>query len=369
MQFIDLQAQYQRHKTQIDAAVARVLQHGHFLFGPEITELENQLAKQVGAAHCIAMSSGTTALQVALMALGIGPGDEVITTPFSFFATAEVIYLLGATPVYVDIDPRTYLIDPTLLEAAITSKTKVIIPVSLYGQCADMDAINAIAKKHQLFVIEDAAQSFGAQYKQTKSCGPMSDIACTSFFPSKPLGGYGDSGACFTNDDELAHRLRLIVNHGQEGRYNHVAIGMNGRMDTIQAAVLLEKLRFFEEEMAARQKIAAWFRAELPDFMMPPVIASHNVSAFAQYTVQVDDRSQVQQLLNAAGVPTAVHYPVGLHQQPVVASISAEKRHFPHTEYCAKRVLSLPFHPYLSQDSVKFICEQLQNSVASLVKA
>ena len=364
MQFIDLQAQYQQHKARIDGAIARVLNHGQFLFGPEITALENQLANYVGAKHAIAMSSGTTALQVALMALDVGPGDEVITTPFSFFATAEVIYLLGATPVYVDIDPKTYLLDPALLEAAITPKTKVIIPVSLYGQCADMDTISAIAKKHNLYVIEDAAQSFGAQYKKIKSCGPMSDIACTSFFPSKPLGGYGDSGACFTDNDELAHRLRLIINHGQEGRYNHVAIGMNGRMDTIQAAVLLEKFAFLETEIAARQQVASWFRAELPDFMMPPTIASHNLSVFAQYTVQVEQRDQVQRLLNEADVPTAVHYPVGLHQQPVVASISSAQQRFPHTEHCAKRVLSLPFHPYMQQENVQFICEQLQQAVA-----
>ena len=358
MQFIDLQTQYQRHKMQIDAAIARVLQHGKYLFGPEVELLESQLAEYVGVKHCISMSNGTTALHAALLALDIGPGDEVITTPFSFFATAEVIYLVGASPVYVDIDPQTYLFDPQLLEAAITPNTKAIIPVSLYGQCADMDAINAIANRHRIPVIEDAAQSMGATYKGRKSCA-LSEIACTSFFPSKPLGGYGDSGACFTNDDELAHRLRLVVNHGQQNRYNHVAIGMNGRMDTLQAAVLLEKLAIFDEEIEARQTIADWYRAELPESMMPPVIEPHNMSVYAQYTVQVDDRDRVQRMLNDEGIPTAVHYPVGLHQQPIVAKITNEILSFPITERCAQRVMSLPFHPYLEKEAVQMICEKL----------
>lgn len=360
MQFIDLQTQYQENKAQIDGAIARVLNHGQFLFGPEIDALERKLADFVGVKHCISMSSGTTALHIALIALDIQPGDEVITTPFSFFAAAEVIYLLGAKPVYVDIDPQTYLLDPALLEAAITSKTKAIIPVSLYGQCADMDAINAIAKRHNIPVIEDAAQSFGAEYKNIKSCGPMSDIACTSFFPSKPLGGYGDSGACFTNNDELANRLRLIMNHGQQGRYNHVMIGMNGRMDTLQAAVLLEKFAIFEAEVVSREKVAGFYRKHLPDCLAPPVIAKYNKSVYAQYTVQVEDRPMAQRLLSEAGIPTAVHYPVGLHQQPVIASITAEVQHFPHTEYCANHVVSLPFHPYLQEETVKEICAALQ---------
>jgi len=362
MQFIDLQTQYHRHKAQIDAAIAGVLNHGQYLMGPEIGRLESQLADYVGTKHCITMSSGTTALHIALMALDIKSGDEVITTPFSFFATAEVIYLTGATPVYVDIDPATYLLDPNLLAAAITPRTKAIIPVSLYGQCADMDAINAIAKQHNVAVIEDAAQSMGASYKNKKSCA-QSDIACASFFPSKPLGGYGDSGACFTNDEELAHRMRLIMNHGQHSRYNHVAIGMNGRMDTLQAAVLLEKLKIFDAEIQMRENVANFYRAALPDFLSPPVIATHNKSVYAQYTVQVDERAQVQRHLSEAGIPTAVHYPVGLHQQPVVAKMSSEKLSFPITEAAAKRVLSLPFHPYLTEEMVKEICEKLAECV------
>lgn len=360
MQFIDLQAQYQRRKTEIDAAIARVLAHGKYLFGPEITELETKLAKYVGVKHCIALSSGTTALQVALMALDVKPGDEVITTPFSFFATAEVIYLLGAKPVYVDIDPDTYLLNPALLEAAITDKTKAIVPVSLYGQCADMDAINAIAKKHDIPVIEDAAQSFGAEYKGKKSCG-LSELACTSFFPSKPLGGYGDSGACFTDDDELAHRMRAIINHGQEGRYNHVMMGINGRMDSIQAAVLLEKFVLLDEEIVLRQQVAKHygeFLSGCTDLVLPK-IAPDNLSVYAQYTVQVTDRDKMQKQLAEQGIPTAVHYPVGLHQQPVVSNLH-EPLSFPITEHCAQRVMSLPFYPYMSVDMVAATCDAFQ---------
>jgi len=359
MHFIDLQAQYQRHKAAIDSAIARVLNHGQYLFGPEITELEIQLADYVGTRHCIAMSSGTTALQIAMMALDIRPGDEIITSPFSFFAVAEVSYLLGIKPVYVDIDPETYLLNPSLLVAAITEKTKAIIPVSLYGQCADMDAINAIAKQHKIAVIEDAAQSFGAKYKNIRSCGPMSDIACTSFFPSKPLGGYGDSGACFTNDDQLAHRLRLLINHGQAQRYHHVMIGINGRMDTLQAAVLLEKFSFFEEELAMRQKVAQFYRESLPKRISPPVIPSYNYSSYAQYTVAVENRAEVQNALQQQNIPTAIHYPVGLHAQPIIASLTDEKLSFPITESVANRVLSLPFHPYLTRDNVIEICDTL----------
>lgn len=363
MQFIDLKTQYQLHKAQIDAAIARVLEHGKFLFGPEIESLESRLAEYVGMKHCISMSSGTTALHIALMALDVQSGDEVITTPFSFFAIAEVIYLLGAKPVYVDIDPITYLIDSKLLEAKITEKTKAIMPVSLYGQCADMDAINQIAQRHGIPVIEDAAQSLGATYKGKKSCA-LTDIACTSFFPSKPLGGYGDSGACFTNDDELAYRMRLIMNHGQKSRYNHVAIGMNGRMDSIQAAVLLEKLAIFEKEIVMRQQVAKWYADALPDFIAAPVIAKHNMSVFAQYTVQVGHREKVQHALSQADIPTAVHYPIGLHQQPVAAHISSETLSFPITEMVAKRVLSLPFHPYLKQEMVNAICDVLGKTTA-----
>ena len=356
MQFIDLQAQYAQHKSAIDAAIARVLAHGQYLFGPEITTLENTLADYVGVKHCIAMSSGTTALQIALMALDIRAGDEIITSPFSFFAAAEVSFLLGITPKYVDIDPNTYLLDPAQLSAAITEKTKAIIPVSLYGQCADMDAINAIAKAHHIAVIEDAAQSFGAKYKNIFSCGPMSAIACTSFFPSKPLGAYGDGGACFTEDDTLAHRLRLLINHGQETRYHHTMIGINGRMDTLQAAILLEKFKYLDEELAVRQTIARYYRDALPKTVKIPTVAPYNYSVYAQYTIEVDDRARVQKTLSDAHIPTAVHYPIGLHAQPIIAQLSDEKLSFPVTDRAAARVLSLPFHPYLTQSMVEAVC-------------
>lgn len=360
MKFIDLQAQYERCKPQVDAAIAGVLHHGQYLFGPEITVLENQLAAFIGVKHCIACSSGTTALQVALMALDIQPEDEVITTPFSFFATAEVIYLLGAKPVYVDIEPDTYLLNPELLEAAITPKTKAIMPVSLYGQCANMDAINAIAKKHDVPVIEDAAQSLGAMYQGQRSCN-LSDMACTSFFPSKPLGGYGDSGACFTNDDVLATKIRSIINHGQEGRYHHVMLGLNGRMDSIQAAVLIEKFAIFQEEITRREQVAAWYRSQLPEGVHAPVIAQGNSSVYAQYTIELDSREAVQNRLAERGIPTAVHYPVGLHKQPVVKALhQSEFPEFPVTDRAAERVLSLPFHPYMSESDVVEVCQQLR---------
>lgn len=361
MKFIDLQAQYDLCKPQIDAAIAGVLHHGQYLFGPEIAVFENQLAAFVGVKHCIACSSGTMALQIALMALDVQPGDEVITTPFSFFATAEVIYLLGATPVYVDIEPDTYLIDPAKIEAVITSKTKAIVPVSLYGQCANMDAINQVAGAHGIAVIEDAAQSLGATYQQKRSCG-LSDIACTSFFPSKPLGGYGDSGACFTNDDALASRLRSIINHGQESRYHHVMLGLNGRMDSIQAAVLIEKFALFQNEIKQREQVASWYRLQLPEGIRPPVIAPGNTSVYAQYTIEVDNREAVQHALTERGIPTAVHYPIGLHKQPVVARLHKGKMpDFPVTDRVASRVLSLPFYPYMPESSVKEVCEQLRD--------
>ena len=368
MQFIDLQTPYQARKAQMDAAILRVLAHGQYIGGPEITQLEEALAAYVGVKYCVAMDSGTMALQVALMALDIAPGDEIITTPFSFFATAEVIYLLGAKPVYVDIDPSTYLIDANLLRAAITQRTKAIIPVSLYGQCADMDVINHIAKQHNIAVIEDAAQSFGALYKNKKSCA-LSRIACASFFPSKPLGCYGDGGACFTDDPALADRMRMIMNHGQEARYHHVTIGMNGRMDTLQAAVLLEKLPIFEEEIEKRQQVARWYQASLQDFLAPPVIAPNNKSVYAQYTVQVDNRDAVQSALTANGIPTAVHYPVGLHQQSIVKKLSNESLTFPITEYAAKHVLSLPFHPYLTRDQVQWVAKHLRTCCQTMITA
>ncbi len=364
MKFIDLDKQYQLYKSAIDSAIQRVLDHGQYIQGPELEELDQKLASLVGVKHCISLSSGTTALQVALMALNIQPGDEVITTPFSFFATAEVILLLGAKPVYVDIDLKTYNMDPALIEAAITQKTKAIIPVSLYGQCADYDVINAIAAKYQLPVIEDAAQSIGGTYKGRLSCG-LTTIGCTSFFPSKPLGAYGDAGACFTNDDQLADKMRSIINHGQQGRYHHVDIGINGRCDTLQAAILLAKLPHLAEEIRLRQQVAAWYDAALADKVTTPYIEAHNISAYAQYTIAVENRQSLQQALAAQGIPTAVHYPKGLHQQPAMLGLE-ESQSFPNTEQAAQQVLSLPFYPFMEKALVDKVASAVIEQVATV---
>lgn len=357
MEFIDLKSQYQRLKADIDAGIQRVLDHGQYILGPEVAELEDKLCAYTGAKHCITVANGTDALQIAQMALGIGPGDEVITPGFTYIATAETVALLGAKPVYVDVDPRTYNLDAALLEAAITPRTKAIIPVSLYGQCADFDAINAIAAKHGITVIEDAAQSFGATYKGRKSCN-LTTIACTSFFPSKPLGCYGDGGAIFTNDDELAKVMRQIARHGQDRRYHHIRVGVNSRLDTLQAAILLPKLAVLDEEMALRNQVAECYTQQLnqADINTTPYIEAHSTSAWAQYTVQVDNREQMQKSLAEAGIPTAVHYPIPLNKQPAVGVSNAT---LPVGDRIAKQVLSLPLGPYLKIESVRQIVESI----------
>jgi len=351
MQFIDLQVQYRRLKGQIDSRIQQVLDHGRYVLGPEVAELEERLAEYVGVEHCIGVSSGTDALLVSLMALDIGSGDEVITTPFTFIATAEMIALLGAKPVFVDIDPRTYNIAPALIEAAITARTRAILPVSLYGQCAEMDAINAIAERHGLPVIEDAAQSFGATYRGRRSCA-LSTIGCTSFYPSKPLGCYGDGGACFTDDDALAARIRQITAHGEDRRYHHPLIGINGRLDTLQAAVLLAKLATFPQELEEREAIGRRYTELLADSVQTPFVEPYNRSVYAQYTIQVADRDGLAERLRAAGIPTAVHYPVPLTSQPALEDPDA---HVPNAVTAAEGVLSLPMSPWLArtdQDAV-----------------
>ena len=359
--FIDLKAQQARIKYAIDAGIARVLAHGHYILGPEVAELEEKLAAYTGAKYCIAVANGTDALQVALMALGVGPGDEVITPGFTYIATAEAAAVLGAKPVYVDIDPRTYNLDPALLEAAITPRTRAIIPVSLYGQCADYDAINVIAARHGITVIEDAAQSLGATYKGRKSCN-LTTIATTSFFPSKPLGCYGDGGAIFTSDDELARVMRQIARHGQEKRYHHVRVGMNSRLDTIQAAILLPKLEILDEEITARQRVAIEYGRLLCEAGIdPPQIEPHNVSAWAQYTIRVRNRAKRQEILKSAGIPTAVHYPLPLNKQPAVADPTAE---LPVGDRAAAEVLSLPMHPYLDASMQDLIVAKLTEEQA-----
>jgi UDP-2-acetamido-2-deoxy-ribo-hexuluronate aminotransferase len=317
------------------------------------------LAAYSGAAHCITCANGTDALQIALMALGIGPGDEVITPGFSYIATAEAPLLLGAKVVYVDIDPATYNLDPTKLEAAISPRTKAIIPVSLYGQPADLDAINAIAERHGIPVIEDAAQSFGASYKGRKSTN-LSTIGCTSFFPSKPLGCYGDGGAMFTSDPELAKAMRQIARHGQESRYYHVRLGVNSRLDTLQAAVLLPKLEILDDEIATRQLVATKYAASLKgSAVVTPEIKQHNVSAWAQYTVRVPDRPAVESTLKALGIPTAVHYPLPLNRQPAAADPSAQ---FCVGDRAADEVISLPMHPYIDDETLERIASALTDA-------
>jgi UDP-2-acetamido-2-deoxy-ribo-hexuluronate aminotransferase len=352
--FIDLKSQYKALESDIKARINEVLEHGQYIMGPEVAELENKLADYVGVKHCIGASSGTDTLMIAMMALGIGAGYEVITTPFTFIATGEMIALLGAKPVFVDIDPRTYNIDPAKIEAAITPKTKAIMPVSLYGQCADFDAINAVADKYGLPVIEDAAQSFGATYKGKKSCN-LSTIGSTSFFPSKPLGAYGDGGALFTNDDALAKAMREIRAHGQEKHYYHSRVGINGRLDTLQAAVLLAKMEVFPHEVEARQNLAEQYNKLLKDYVVTPYIEPFNTSVYAQYTILVDNRATVQQKLKDVGVPTAVHYPIPLNLQPVFERLNKPAGSYPVSESIAKRVMSLPMSPYLNDSLIQRI--------------
>lgn len=359
MQFIDLKTQYRAIEADIHKRINHVLEHGQYIMGPEINELEEKLAAYVGVKHCVSASSGTDALLLAMMALGISAGDEIITTPFSFFATASMISLLGAVPVFVDIDPKTYNIDSTLIEAAITPKTKAILAVNLYGQCADYDVIDAIAKQHGLFVIEDAAQSFGATYKGRYSCG-LGDIGCTSFYPAKPLGGYGDGGACFTDDDLLVAQLRLARDHGQAQRYQHVSLGINARLDTLQAAILLAKLEIFNQEQEQRVELARIYTEQLAERMITPYIEPHNVSAFAQYTVLHQNRDELCQYLKELDIPTAIHYPVPLHKQPAFAHLKFANP-LSVTERIAKQVMSLPFHPYMeTKDISKVVKAVLQ---------
>ena len=366
MQFIDLKKQYKLIESDILNSIKKVLDHGQYIMGPEIAQLEQELANFVGAKHAIVNASGTDALFMALLALNVKPDDEIITTPFSFFATAEVIALCHAKPVFVDIDPMTYNMDVTQIEAAITYKTKAIMPVGLYGQPCDMTAINAIAKRHGLAVIEDAAQSFGATHARRYSCA-LSTIGCTSFFPSKPLGGYGDSGACFTDDDNLAEQLREIRIHGQNARYKHRRIGINGRMDSIQAAILLEKMKLFPKEIALRQAAAERYNKLLKGIARTPIIVKGNTSVFAQYTIEVDNREQLQKDLQAAGVPTAVHYPVAMHQQEALSHLGYKLGDFPHAELASNRVISLPMHPYITLEEQQQVVEAIKQSINSCV--
>ena len=359
--FVDLKTQYKSLKTSIDARIQKVLDHGAFINGPEVTELEKVLASFVGVKHALACSSGTDALQIPMMALGIGPGDEVITTAFSFIATAETIHLVGATPVYVDIDPRTFNIDPREVEKAITSKTKAILPVGLYGQMANMEALNQIAKKQGLFVIEDAAQSFGATQNGKRSCSPC-HIGGTSFFPAKPLGCYGDGGAIFTNDDALALAMKEIREHGSEKRYYHTRLGVNGRLDTLQCAILLSKMERYPWEIEKRNQVAhryneAFSKIQKPGFSFPQVEAN-NVSVWAQYTLTVENRDAFQKFLQENGVPTSVHYPHIMPDQPWYKKQNPKLPHkLDHARWAAQHVVSLPMYPDMDDKTQQYVID------------
>ena len=366
MQFSDLKAQYAACKPAIDARIQRVLDHGQYIMGPEVAELEATLAAFTGARHCITVASGTEALLIALMALELRPGDEVITTPFTFAATAEAIVLLGGTPVFADIEPDTGNIDSTLIEARITPRTRAIMPVSLYGQCADMEPINAIAARHGLAVIEDAAQSFGATYQGRRS-GALSTVGATSFFPSKPLGCYGDGGALFTDDDALATAAREIRVHGQSARYQHTRVGLGGRMDTLQCAVLLAKWPRFEWELGRRRALGARYLAllaELPGVRALAVRADRDC-VWGQFTVFVEQRSAVQAALNAEGIPTAVHYPKPLHHQAAYARYCCPDC-CPASIAAANDVLSLPMSADLTEADQDRVVEALARAVRAV---
>lgn len=356
MEFFDLKRQYQEVRSDVDDRIQAVLDGGRYILGPEVSELESRLAEFAGTAHCIAVSSGTDALLVSLMALGVREGDEVITTGFSFIATAEVIAILGATPVYVDIDPETCNMDVACVEQAITGKTRAIIAVSLYGQCADFDRLNPVAERHGIPVIEDGAQSFGARHHDSYSCN-LSLVGCTSFFPSKPLGGYGDGGAIFTNDAGLDKLMRELRAHGQDRRYHHARLGINARMDSIQAAILLAKLKIFPGEIRARQAIAGRYQQGFASAgIRTTEIRECNASVFAQFTIMTERRDVVRDRLSSAGVPSAVHYPLPLYRQPALFQQDVE---LPETEKMCGQVLSIPMHPYLTMDEQDLVIESL----------
>ncbi len=369
MKFIDLEAQQNFFidenstlRDDINRRIKKVLDEGNFIQGPEVKELEESLKDFNGSKFCITTSNGTDALLIALMAIGVKPGDEIITTPFSFISTSETIVLLGANPKYVDIDPNTFNIDPQKIEERITEKTKAIIPVSLYGQPADFTTINTIAHKYNLPVIEDGAQSFGAEHYNKKSCN-LSTIGTTSFFPSKPLGCYGDGGACFTNDEELAEKMRIISLHGQTKRYFHKEIGINGRLDTLQAAILLAKLKIFDQEIKLRNKVAKRYTDALNQvgFKSTPEISKENLSVYAQYTIQVEDRKYFQLKLKERNIPTSIHYPTLLYRQPAFGistknELKNSETLFHNAEEICKKVVSLPMYPYLKiEDQDKII--------------
>jgi UDP-2-acetamido-2-deoxy-ribo-hexuluronate aminotransferase len=359
--FANLQYQHELYKEEIENAILKVARNCNFIMGDEVQELEKNLEEFTGAKYAISCSSGTDALLLAMMALDIKPGDEVITTPFTFIATAETIAFLGATPVFVDIDEKTYNINSDLIEEKITSKTKAIIPVSLYGQPADMDVIKKIADKHNLKVIIDGAQSFGSTYNGITDSN-LGDISTTSFFPAKPLGCYGDGGACFTNNEELSNKMKSLRLHGQSKRYHHKYIGMGGRLDTIQAAVLNVKLKYYPKDLALRQEVAQKYHSKLSihnSKLVLPFVEEGRTSAWAQYSIRVKSRDELQEKLKLAGIPTAVHYPMPLHLQECFEYLGYKKGYFPISEIVSNEIMSLPMNPYVTDEEIKYIVKEL----------
>jgi len=350
--FANLQKQYQSHKKEIDSSIQAVLNKSNYIMGEEVTQLERSLEKYTGAKHAITCSSGTDALLIAMMAIGIKPGDEIITTPFTFIATAETIAFLGAIPVFIDIDFKTYNIDHNKIESKINARTKAIMPVSLYGQPANIDAIQNIAKKHDLKMIIDGAQSFGSTYKGVTDSN-LGDISTTSFFPAKPLGCFGDGGAIFTNNSDLAKKMESLRLHGQTKRYHHQYIGMGGRMDTIQAAILNVKLKYYPHSLAQRNKVALKYESSLKNKrIIRPLIDKDRTSAWAQYSIRLENRDGIQQKLKENGIPTAVHYPIPLHLQKCFRRLEYKKNDFPITELVSKEIISLPMNPCMLDEEI-----------------
>ncbi|MCG3672239.1 DegT/DnrJ/EryC1/StrS family aminotransferase [Aliarcobacter butzleri] len=362
--FANLQYQHELYKDEIENAILKVARNCNFIMGNEVQELEKSLEEFTGAKYAVSCSNGTDALLLAMMALDIKPGDEVITTPFTFIATAEMITFLSAIPVFVDIDEKTYNIDPNKIEEKITSKTKAIIPVSLYGQPADMDKVNQIAKKYNLKVIIDGAQSFGSTYDGITDSA-LADISTTSFFPAKPLGCYGDGGAVFTNDEEIANKMKSLRLHGQSKRYHHKYIGMGGRLDTIQAAVLNVKLKYYPKDLAKRAEVASKYTKALENKsnIILPFLDEKTTSAWAQYSIRVKNRDEVQNRLKEAGIPTAVHYPMPLHLQECFKYLGYKKGDFPISEIVSEEIMSLPMNPYVTDEEIEYIKKEFLQCV------
>lgn len=364
MEYVDLKKQYESYQEEIDKSIQTVLNHGKYIHGPEIEHIETLLAEYVGVKHCITVSSGTTSLEIALRALGIGPGDEVITVPLTWISSAEVISLVGATPVFVDIDSESFLMNYKLLESAITKYTKAIIPVSLYGQPPKLEEINKIASKYGVVVIEDAAQSFGASRNDIRSCN-LSEIASTSFFPAKPLGCYGDGGALFTNNEAMADKFRAIRTHGALTRHHHELVGLNGRFDTIQAAILLAKFPHFEWEIKQRQAVANSYTSHLEGDFITPIVVDRNTHVYGQYTIRVPSqkRETIMSYMTKKGIPTGIYYPKCLHLQPAFSNLGYKAGDFPESERATEEILSIPMHPFLAHDEIEFVAQNLINAL------